>query len=84
MAQRVRQPVHSITSLAVPIETNSYASAEGRQKEGRGERAGEEEGLAKKKQRGDRERAGEIERCRERRVNSTLTPSAQTPVNGQH
>lgn len=32
MAQRIRQPIHSITSLAVPIETDSYASTEGETK----------------------------------------------------
>lgn len=38
MAQGIRQPVHSITSLAVPIETHSNASAEGIQKGGGGDR----------------------------------------------
>lgn len=38
MAQGIRQTIHSITSLAVPIETDSNASADGRQKEGRGDR----------------------------------------------
>lgn len=36
MAQGVRQPVHSITSLAVPIETDGNASAAGTQKEREG------------------------------------------------
>lgn len=31
MAQGVRQPIHSITSLAVPIETDSNASTAGTQ-----------------------------------------------------
>lgn len=34
VAQGVRQPVHSVTGLAVPIETNSNAGAEGRQRGG--------------------------------------------------
>jgi len=38
MAEGIRQPIHSIASLAVPIETDSNASTEGRQKEGRGDR----------------------------------------------
>lgn len=38
MAQGVRQPIHSIASLAVPIETDGNASAAGTQKQG-GDRA---------------------------------------------
>lgn len=60
MAQGIRQAIHSITSLAVPIETDSNASAEGRQKEGEGRQGGEEEGLAKK----DTERRQRTERAR--------------------
>lgn len=33
MAQRVRQPIHSVTCLAVSVETNCYASAEEGDKE---------------------------------------------------
>lgn len=49
MAQGVRQPIHSITSLAVPIETDGNASAAGTQKQSgvRGGQGGEERGLAK-------------------------------------
>lgn len=36
VAQGVRQPVHSVTGLAVPIETNSNAGAEGETKGRRG------------------------------------------------
>lgn len=37
MAEGIRQSIHSIASLAIPIETNSYASTEGRQKRRRGD-----------------------------------------------
>lgn len=75
MAQGIRQPIHSITSLAVPIETDGNASAAGTQKRGGGQ-SGEERGLAKK----DR---GETDRVRRgKHVSSTLTLSVQTPVNG--
>lgn len=47
MAQGVRQPIHSITSLAVPIETDGNASTAGTQKQ-RGGQGGEERGLVKK------------------------------------
>lgn len=47
MAQGVRQPIHSIASLAVPIETDGNASAAGTQKK-RGGQGVEERGLAKK------------------------------------
>ena len=36
MAERIRQPVHSVAGLAVPIETHSNAGAEGTQREERG------------------------------------------------
>lgn len=59
MAQGIRHPVHSITSLAVPIETDSNASAEGRQKKGRGDRVVRRRDLLKETQRGDREESEE-------------------------
>lgn len=67
MAQGVCQPIHSITSLAVPIETDSNASTEGETKEREGRQGGEEEGLAKKdrEETERRERAREIARQRE-------------------
>lgn len=41
MAQGIRQPIHSVASLAVPIETDGNASAAGRHKrEGRGREGG--------------------------------------------
>lgn len=45
VAEGIRQPTHSITSLPVSIETDGNASTGGRQKERVGE-TGEEEGLA--------------------------------------
>lgn len=38
MAQGIRQPIHSITSLTVPIETDSDSSAGGHKRKGRGDR----------------------------------------------
>ncbi|KAF3845966.1 hypothetical protein F7725_003044 [Dissostichus mawsoni] len=66
MAQGIRQPVHSITSLAVPIETDSNASAEGRQRKG-GETGvvRRRDYLKKNPERRQREREGDSQAGRE-------------------
>ena len=51
MSQGVRQAVHTIASLAVAIETDSYASAESGQKNGWGG-GGEKERNERERERG--------------------------------
>lgn len=93
MAQGIRQPIHSIASLAVPIETDGNASAAGGHK-GKGGGDGvvrRRRARLKKTQRGDREeserggrRGGRAEGRLggiARRVNSALTLSGRAPVN---